>query len=113
MMGYRMPAEWEPHQATWLTWPTNAATWPGKMLKEVEDIYLQMMRALLPGEKVDLLVPDAKTGRKVSSRLKKAASKNLTLHPVKTVDTWIRDYGPIFVKRQISLRGAQRRSNLT
>lgn len=97
---YRMPAEWEPHQATWLTWPTNAVTWPGKMLKEVEDIYLQMMRALLPGEKVNLLVPDAKTGRKVSSHLKKADSKNLILHQVKTVDVWIRDYGPIFVRRQ-------------
>lgn len=95
-----MPAEWERHEATWLTWPTNAVTWPGKMLKEVEDIYLQMMRALLPGENVNLLVPDAKTGRKVSSLLGKAGSKNLILHQVETVDVWIRDYGPIFVRRQ-------------
>lgn len=98
---YRMPAEWEPHSATWLTWPTNKITWPGPMLKEVEEIYLQMMRALLPGEKVHLLVPDEKTGRRVLGllRSKKAAAQNLILHKAKTVDTWIRDYGPIFVKK--------------
>ena len=101
MTNYRMPAEWEPHEATWLTWPTNISTWPGKMLKEVESIYLQMMQALLSGEKVHLLVPDEKTAQKVSSLLqsKKAAVQNLVPHRVKTVDTWIRDYGPIFVKR--------------
>ncbi len=98
---YRMPAEWEPHTATWLTWPTNTITWPGKMLKEVEGIYLQMMRGLLAGEKVHLLVPDEKTGKKVLALLarQKTSSANLVLHRVKAVDTWIRDYGPIFVKK--------------
>ncbi len=96
-----MPAEWSPHEATWLTWPTNHVTWPGNRLKEVEGIYLQMMRALLVGERVHLLVPDAKTGRKVLAAFeaKKAAAHNLILHRVRTVDTWIRDYGPIFVKQ--------------
>ena len=28
-LGYRMPAEWAPHAATWLSWPHNAETWPG------------------------------------------------------------------------------------
>ena len=99
-----MPAEWEPHEATWLTWPTNRITWPGKMLKEVESIYLQMMEGLLPGEKVHLLVPDGKTGARVHGLLerRKAAAHNLVLHRAKTVDTWIRDYGPIFVKKGIS-----------
>jgi agmatine deiminase len=96
-----MPAEWQPHEATWLTWPTNRTTWPGRMLTEVESIYLQMMAALLPGERVHLLVPDERTGRQVLGLLagKRAAVGNLVLHEVKTVDTWIRDYGPIFVKR--------------
>lgn len=95
-----MPAEWELHEATWLTWPSNKITWPGKMLREVEAVYIQMMRALLTGEKVHLLVSDEKTGRRVLSllRSKKAATQHLVLHKVKTVDTWIRDYGPIFVK---------------
>ena len=78
-MSFRMPAEWEPHEATWLTWPTNKITWPGKRLKIVESIYLQMMHALLPKEKVHLLVPDERTGRAVLSRLesKKARTANL------------------------------------
>ena len=96
-----MPAEWETHEATWLTWPTNKITWPGKLLPRVEQIYIEMMRGLLPGEKVNLLVPDEKTAKAILRRLsvKKIPSKNLIFHRVKTVDTWIRDYGPIFVKQ--------------
>ena len=103
MFAYRVPAEWEPHEATWLTWPINKITWPGRHLKIVESIYIQMMQALLPGEKVHLLVPDRRWGRAVLRRLesKKARTSNLILHQVKTVDTWIRDYGPIFVKRRL------------
>jgi len=98
-----MPAEWGLHEATWLTWPKNKITWPGKMLQEVEAIYIQMMRALLPGEKVHLLVSDEKTGQRVLNLLrnKKVATQNLVLHKVKTVDTWIRDYGPIFVSPSV------------
>ena len=96
----RMPAEWERHEATWLTWPTNRTTWPGKLLKQVEGIYLQMIAALLPGEKVHLLVRDRKTIKELASRLssKKYPLSKLIFHEVKTVDTWIRDYGPIFVR---------------
>ena len=95
-----MPAEWERHEATWLTWPTNRTTWPGKLLKQVEGIYLQMIAALLPGEKVHLLVRDRKTIKELASRLssKKYPLSKLIFHEVKTVDTWIRDYGPIFVR---------------
>ncbi|MBI3252588.1 MAG: agmatine deiminase family protein [Candidatus Omnitrophica bacterium] len=101
-----MPAEWEPHAATWLAWPANKTTWPGPLLKEVERTYLQMIRALLPGEKVNLLVPVGATRRvaptyDMQRRLPKNTNfNNLILHPVKTVDTWIRDYGPIFVGGQ-------------
>ena len=97
---YRMPAEWEPHEATWLTWPRNKISWPGRLLSHVEQIYIEMMRGLLPGEKVNLLVPDAKTMKSIAKRLEtqKISTKNLIFHQIKTVDTWIRDYGPIFVK---------------
>ena len=96
-----MPAEWEPHAATWLVWPRNRETWPGKLLKEVESIYLQMISALLAGEKVNLLIHDKKTAGRVIEALdpKKARIQNLFFHEVTTVDTWIRDYGPIFVKK--------------
>ncbi len=97
-----MPAEWESHRSTWLTWPKNKITWPGKLLKEVESIYLQMISALLPNEQINLLVDDRKTAQTVLGRLshKKISTRNLIFHEVKTVDTWIRDYGPIFVRKQ-------------
>ncbi len=100
-----MPAEWEPHEATWLTWPTNRTTWPGKLLERVEGIYAQMISALLPYEKVHLLIPDKRTARLVRQKLnpKKIPLSRLTFHETKTVDTWIRDYGPIFVKLKTSV----------
>lgn len=96
---YRMPAEWARHESTWLTWPKNRLTWPGRMLSETENIYLQMIRALLAGERVNLIVPDEKTAKSVASRVgaKGAALSRLIFHRAKTVDAWIRDYGPIFV----------------
>lgn len=97
-----MPAEWARHDATWLTWPKNKITWPGRKLAEVESIYLRMIRGLLPGERVNLLVPDDKTAKKVSSSVGSKGVKlsNLVFHRAKTVDTWIRDYGPLFVKNR-------------
>ncbi|MCB9799948.1 MAG: agmatine deiminase family protein [Candidatus Omnitrophica bacterium] len=100
--GYRMPAEWEAHEATWLTWPRNKVTWPGKKLKEVEEIYLQMMEALLPNEKVHLLVPDETKGEEILQRLARRGVqvRGLKLHLIPAVDTWIRDYGPTFLKNR-------------
>lgn len=94
-----MPAEWERHEATWLTWPANKTTWPGPLLKKTENIYVQMLEALLPNEKVHLCVRNAKTVRKVLSLVSKSIrTNNLIFHEVDVVDTWIRDYGPIFIK---------------
>ena len=99
--GYAMPAEWGPHEATWLSWPHNEETWPGQ-LKEVEEVYLQMLEALLPGEKVHLLVNDEFEREKVSKCVasKKISEKNLIYHLIPTVDAWIRDYGPTFVVKK-------------
>lgn len=99
-LGYSMPAEWDRHESTWLSWPHNKETWPGDRLKRVEETYLQMLEALLPHEIVHLLVPNEATEDVVRSLLKKRDGEvtNLRLHLVPTVDTWIRDYGPTFVK---------------
>ncbi len=96
-LGFRMPAEWAPHEATWLAWPTNEETWPGK-LPEVEEIYLQMIEAITSGEKVHLLVNDEKTRDLVSHRLKDrgVSEKNMVYFLIPTVDAWVRDYGPSF-----------------
>lgn len=98
-LGYRMPAEWEPHVATWLAWPKDPATFPGKMLQEVESIYLRMVEALAPGERVHLLVNDPAEEAHVSRFLEEGGipSKRARLHRISTVDVWMRDYGPTFV----------------
>ena len=57
-LGFRMPAEWENQEAIWLSWPHNQDTWPKEMLKEVENSYLEFVKALCEGQKVKILVND-------------------------------------------------------
>lgn len=99
-LGFHMPAEWETHESTWLSWPQNTETWPDKRLAKVEETYLQMLEGLLPGEKVHLLVRDQTVGAAVKKRLERMGirTNNLLSHPIATADTWIRDYGPTFLK---------------
>jgi agmatine deiminase len=99
-LGYSMPAEWAPHRATWLSWPHNLETWPTD-LDRVRDVWIQMISALSPRERVYLLVNDKATKQEVLARLKKARARvdNVTLLQIPTIDVWIRDYGPTFVTR--------------
>ncbi len=104
-MTYRMPAEWEKHEATWISWPKDPLTFPEPVLPKVEDIYIQMMLALSPFEKVHLLVDDKKTEDRVLKMLEeKGSAKNILIHKIKTVDVWMRDYGPIFVKESRNVK---------
>jgi agmatine deiminase len=96
-----MPAEWEKHEATWLTWPKNPTTFPPRLMKEVEQIYVKMIEELAPGERVNLLVDDTATIEKVSSLLE--SDDNVVFHTIKTVDVWVRDYGPIFLNNPTSI----------
>ena len=64
-----MPAEWAPHEATWLAWPKNDITWPADKMQEAKEAYLQMLEALLPHEKVHLLVSDDKEGDSILAQL--------------------------------------------
>jgi agmatine deiminase len=95
-LGYHMPAEWGRHQATWLTWPKDPLTWPGRV-PLVEDIFLQMMAALAPHETVNVLVDSAEAEQGVRSRCSFAGAENIRFHHIATVDSWIRDYGPNFL----------------
>ena len=99
-LGYRMPAEWEPHEATWLAWPHNEETWPGK-LPEVEEIYLRMIEALVPHEQIHLLVDDERERDRVEKKLAGQGifSKHIIYFLIPTVDAWVRDYGPNFIQR--------------
>lgn len=87
-----MPAEWEPHEGTWLAWPKDPITWPDRV-PQVEKVYLQMIAALSQGEKVFLLVDDEATAQKINL-------PNVFIYQIPTVDSWIRDYGPNFLVRK-------------
>jgi agmatine deiminase len=95
-LGYRMPAEWHRHSATWLAWPTDPLTWPDRV-PQVEEIFLQMMAALTPYETVNLLVDDEATEQAVRRRSSFAAVENIRFQRIPTADSWIRDYGPNFL----------------
>jgi agmatine deiminase len=96
--GYRMPAEWEPHAATWLSWPHKESSWPGK-LERIPPIWAQMVRALVAGEAVHILVNDAAPAARVREELTRAGAplERVHLHEVATDDAWMRDHGPTFV----------------
>lgn len=100
-LGYRMPAEWEPHRATWLAWPENSETWPGP-IATVQDIWLTLIVALSAQEEVCLLVNHERAEAEVSGRLRSvgAIMERISIHRIPTVDVWIRDYGPTFLTRK-------------
>lgn len=98
--GFRLAAEFETHETTWLAWPHNPETWPGR-LAEVEEIYQQMIEALAPGERISLLVNDDRMRCRVSKRLSRKGipSGKITYLMISTADAWIRDYGPSFISK--------------
>jgi agmatine deiminase len=97
-LGFHMPAEWRPHEATWLAWPKDPVTWPNRV-PQVEEIFLGIIGLLSAQERVDLLVDDSETEGRVKQRLESqlGPAPNLRFHRVPTVDSWIRDYGPNFL----------------
>ena len=98
-LGYRMPAEWEPHEATWLAWPHNPEDWPGKF-PAIPWIYAEIVRLLGAHERVQLIVEDATMERRVTSMLQRGCTNldNLSFHRWPTDRGWLRDSGPIFVR---------------
>ena len=95
-LGFSMPAEWQPHESTWLTWPKDPETWPDRV-PQVEQIYLQMITALAPHEIVDLIVDDSETEQRVREMCGREVASRIRFHHLQTVDSWIRDYGPNFL----------------
>ncbi len=98
--GFRMPAEWGSHAATWLAWPHNPTDWPGKFAT-IAWVYCEIVRNLTHGEDVHLLVEDAAAARRAISMLKRAGADlaRVHLHEWPTNRVWTRDSGPIFITR--------------
>ncbi|MGC9327660.1 MAG: agmatine deiminase family protein [Candidatus Hinthialibacter sp.] len=95
-----MPAEWAPHEATWIVWPHNASDWPGKFAP-IPWVYAEIVRRLIEGEKVRILVNSRDHEFKARRILKKAGADSewIEFFDIPTNRGWTRDFGPIFVKR--------------
>lgn len=93
-----MPAEWEPHEATWLAWPHEKSDWPGKFAP-VPWVYGEMVRYLSRVETVRILIGDEKGERAARSVLEKsgAAMARVEFFRFPTDRSWTRDFCPIFV----------------
>jgi agmatine deiminase len=99
-LGYRMPAEWEPHAATWLAWPHYHGDWPGKF-EPIPWVYAEIIRHLAKHERVELIVNNAASARQARRVLERAdaLSSNIQFHRWPTNRVWLRDSGCIFLKR--------------
>ena len=100
-LGYIMPAEWEKHDAIWLSWPYDETTFPDRV-DRVEATYVQIIKEIHESEQVNLFVTDEAKKQKATKLLKQA---NIDLNKIHFyifdyADVWFRDYGPIFVKNQ-------------
>ena len=97
-----MPAEWEPHVATWLTWPHCEDTWPARLADAVP-AYVEMIRALSRSERVYVNTLSEAHRDEVRAHLKKEQISTTPESAVRvlilpTDDEWIRDYGALFVR---------------
>jgi agmatine deiminase len=107
-----MPAEWEPHAATWLAWPHKLSDWPGRFAP-IPWVYAEIVRKLLPGERVRLLV----TSRAQEARARRTLAQvgadpsRIDVLRLPLDRSWTRDFGPLFVKRGTSLAVARFRFN--
>jgi len=97
--GYRMPAEWAKHEATWLSWPKNPLTFPEEVIGEVEGVFARMISALSHGELVKVLVEDEAMEGRMLRMSEDAGADIRRVRPmrIKSSDVWIRDYGPTFL----------------
>ncbi len=94
----RMPAEWAPHEATWLAWPHNPKDWPGKF-PPIHWIYVEIVRQLHVRERVEILIEDDRLHRRVVKMLQDAGVNldRVRFHRCSTDRSWLRDSGPTFV----------------
>jgi len=94
-----MPAEWEPHVATWIAWPHYHGDWPGKF-EPIPWVFAEIIRALAKHERVEIVVNNAAAIRQAKRILDRAHafSSNIRFHRWPTNRIWLRDSGCIFLK---------------
>ncbi len=97
--GFRMPAEWAPHEATWIAWPYNPQDWPGRF-QPIPWVFCEIVRALARVERVEILVNDQAAEKRARALLGRAGADlaSIRFHHWPTNRIWTRDSGPIFVQ---------------
>lgn len=97
-LGYYMPAEWAPHTATWLTYPHNEDSWPGK-IDSIFPSYHLFVKTLAESEQVHINVLDEEMHRNVEQSLHAIGTQmgNVAFHHIPSNDAWCRDHGPAFL----------------
>lgn len=97
-LGYTFPAEWEEHEATWLSWPHKEESWPGK-LEEIYPYYCQFIKILSEDEFVRINVKDEEMRKFVMDCIMQAGAnlENIEFYFHETNDAWCRDHGPAFL----------------
>ena len=105
-LGFRMPAEWALHEATWLAWPHELTDWPGKF-EPVPWIYGEIVRHLSRVERVRILVQHDEAEHSVRAVLKETGVRleAVQFFRVPTDRSWVRDFCPIFVRKAQGERG--------
>lgn len=97
--GFSMPAEWAPHQATWISWPHKRESWPGNF-EAVAPVMVQAVSALARSELVRINVLDECHEAEVQTLLEgHVPSQRVAFHRISTNDAWCRDHGAIIVTR--------------
>ena len=100
-LGYRMPAEWHPHAATWLSWPRpDGISFPDRY-EEALPTLGELVRALAPHERVDINVRNEQV--EAIARETIGDVPNVFYHRIPSYEPWCRDHGPVFVRRDREL----------
>jgi len=105
-LGYYFPPEWHRHAATWLSYPHNEASWPGK-IETIFPFYHAFIREISRGERVNINVTDGAMEQRVREELDRIGvdPARISLYRHSTNDAWCRDHGPAFLlSRQPDLR---------
>jgi agmatine deiminase len=106
-LGFRMPAEWEPHAATWLAWPHNESDWPGKF-GAIPWVFAELARAITRDERLRMIVESPIQQRAARRALEAAGADVARVDFVRapTNRSWTRDFLPLFVARGVREIGA-------
>ena len=112
-IAFLMPAEWEPHEATWLAWPHERTDWPGKFAP-IPWVYADIVRQLARVERVRILVQDRAEERAARRILQKSGAdlSAVDFFIAPTNRGWTRDFGAIFVRNR-GAAGAARTAGVT